>query len=107
MLVLPEQTHVPTDPCLWHYISDASQNFQAGDFLLEHLLAILSCEVDRQPAYFEEDPRLRHQQNLPGSPARLKIAVSLRRLGERIRMFQPQLKRPLRNPLQYRTGTNL
>jgi hypothetical protein len=68
---------------------------------------LLSWEVDRQPAHFEEDPRLRHQQNLPSSPARLKIAVSLRRLGERIRMFQPQLQRPLRNPLQYLTGTNL
>src|ERR1700736_5237687 len=78
-----------------------------GFLQLEHLLGILSWEVDRQPAYFEEDPRLRHQQNLPSSPARLKIAVSLRRLGERIRMFQPQLQRPLRNPLQYLTGTNL
>ena len=36
-----------------------------------------------QQAYFAEEPRLRHQQNLPGSLARLKIAVSLRRLGER------------------------
>jgi hypothetical protein len=41
------------------------------------------------------------------SSARLKIAVSLRRLDQRIRMFQPQLQRPLRNPLQYLTGTNL
>jgi hypothetical protein len=24
---------ISTDPRLWHYISDASQNFQAGDFL--------------------------------------------------------------------------
>jgi hypothetical protein len=62
---------------------------------------------NRRSAYFEEDPRLRHQENLPSSPARLKIAVSLRRLGERIRMFQPQLQRPLCNPLQYLTGTNL
>jgi hypothetical protein len=39
--------------------------------------------VVRQPENFEEDPRLRHQQNLPGSPARLKIAVSLRRRPEK------------------------
>jgi hypothetical protein len=61
----------------------------------------------RQPAYFGEGPRLRHQQNLPCRPARLKIAVSLRGLGKRIGVFQPQLQRPLGNPLQYLTGTDL
>jgi hypothetical protein len=55
----------------------------------------------------EENPRLRHQQNLPSSPARLKIAVSLRRLGKRIGVLQPQLQRPLCNPLKYLPGTNL
>jgi hypothetical protein len=61
----------------------------------------------RQLVYFGEDSRLRDQQNLTSSPAGLKIAVSLRRLGQRIRVFQPQLQRPLRNPLKYLTGSNV
>jgi hypothetical protein len=77
-----------------------------GDTISNGHLAGSAVKLPYTP-HPEEDPRLRHQQNLPSSPARLKIAVSLRRLGERIRMFQPQPQRPLRNPLQYLTGTNL
>jgi hypothetical protein len=33
--------------------------------------------------------------------------VSLRRLDQRIRMFQPQLQRPLRDPLQHLICTSL
>jgi len=35
------------------------------------------------------------------------LGLALCRLGKRIGVFQPQLQRPLRNPLQYLSGTNL
>ena len=44
---------------------------------------------------------LRNQQHLACRLARLQIAVRLRRLSQRIAMFQPQFQAPLGHPTQH------